>query len=127
MDWTVSGLQHVGIPTKDIDSTIRFYEGLGFKVAHQARGNANARIVFLRLGNLTVETYEKPAAVGTAGAVDHIALDVTDVEKAYEAAKAGGYKILQDGIQFMPLWENGVRFFIIFGPNEEKIEFNQKL
>lgn len=61
------------------------------------------------------------------GAVDHIALNVTDIEEIYEIAKKRKYCILDDGIQFLPFWENGVRFFTIFGPNKEKIEFSQYL
>lgn len=34
---------------------------------------------------------------------------------------------LQDEIHFLPFWDNGVRFFTIKGPNEEKIEFSQFL
>ena len=28
-----TGLQHIGMPTNDIERTIRFYEALGFEVA----------------------------------------------------------------------------------------------
>lgn len=31
----LNGIQHVGIPTNDIEKTIRFYETLGFEVAFQ--------------------------------------------------------------------------------------------
>ena len=31
------------------------------------------------------------------------------------------------GIEELPFWENGVKFFMIKGPNEERIEFCQKL
>ena len=34
---------------------------------------------------------------------------------------------MQDEIHFLPFWDNGVRFFTIKGPNEEKIEFSQFL
>ena len=30
VQWT-TGIQHIGIPTSDIETTIRFYEGLGFQ------------------------------------------------------------------------------------------------
>ena len=32
--WT-TGIQHIGIPTSDIETTIRFYEGLGFQTTAQ--------------------------------------------------------------------------------------------
>ena len=31
----ITGLQHIGMPVKNIDNTIRFYEGLGFSVIHR--------------------------------------------------------------------------------------------
>lgn len=35
--------------------------------------------------------------------------------------------MLDAEIQFLPFWENGVRFFTIVGSNKEKIEFSQYL
>ena len=29
----ITGIQHIGIPTNDIDKTITFYQGLGFEIA----------------------------------------------------------------------------------------------
>ena len=37
------------------------------------------------------------------------------------------YIVITDGIEELPFWENGVKFFMIKGPNEERIEFCQKL
>lgn len=30
---TINGLQHIGLPTNDLEKTVAFYEGLGFSVA----------------------------------------------------------------------------------------------
>jgi hypothetical protein len=81
----------------------------------------------MSLKNLTVELYEDGKAAMKNGAVDHVALDVTDIEKAFELVKAGGYELLDREIQSLPFWERGVRFFTIVGPNHEKIEFSQRL
>ena len=127
MENIASGVQHIGIPTNDIEATTRFYEGLGFKMALSTKGKSNEKVIFFRLGNLTIETYESENAVGKTGAIDHIALDVANIEKAFESAKTSGYKTLENGIQFLPFWDNGVRYFTILGPNGEKIEFNQMI
>ena len=37
------------------------------------------------------------------------------------------YTVITEGIEKLPFWENGVKFFMIKGPNEERIEFCQKL
>ena len=52
VQWT-TGIQHIGIPTSDIETTIRFYEGLGFQTMHTNQVPANqAKVAFLQLGNL---------------------------------------------------------------------------
>lgn len=77
--------------------------------------------------NLCIETYQTGKAALKAGAVDHIAIDVTDIEEAYQAARELGCPFFEEGISFLPFWERGIRYFILLGPNQEKIEFCQKL
>lgn len=61
-----------------------------------------------------------------SGAIDHIALNVTDIDAVFSKIKELGYEMLDDNIRFLPFWEYGVRFFTIIGPNKEKIEFCEK-
>lgn len=123
-----AGIQHIGIPTNDIEKTVAFYNGLGFETALRTKNEAAGEpVAFLRLKNLTIETYETRAAKNRAGAIDHIALNVADIDRAFQAAKAEGYSLLDKEVQFLPFWEHGVRFFTIEGPNAEKIEFSQML
>ena len=124
----LNGIQHVGIPTNDIDATITFYETLGFTVAFRTVNEAaNEKVAFLKLGNLTIETYENKAAKMETGAIDHIAIDVIDIGQVYESITAAGLNTTKDTVHFLPFWENGVKFFTIEGPNKEKIEFSQYL
>ena len=60
-------------------------------------------------------------------AYQHVALDVEDIESMYQKICNEKYTVITDGIEELPFWENGVKFFMIKGPNEEKIEFCQKL
>lgn len=120
-----TGVQHIGIPTKDIKATKEFYEKLGFAVAFETV-NEGSNVAFLRLENLVIETYEDDAKM-IAGAIDHIAIDVNDVEQVYKEICNMELNTLQGEIHFLPFWENGVRFFTIKGPNEERIEFSQFL
>ena len=87
------GMDHVGIPTADLEKSIAFYES--------------------------------NEATGKPGAIDHLALKARDIEAAFKAVKALGYEMVNDEIEFLPFWENGVRFFTFYGPNREKIEFSQ--
>ena len=123
-----TGVQHVGIPTNNIEETIAFYEKLGFeKVFETVNEAANEKVSFLKHGTLVMETYENRAAVLKAGAIDHVALDVKDIEEVYQYINEQGLNTTKDTIHFLPFWENGVRFFTIEGPNKEKIEFSQYL
>lgn len=120
----LTGIQHIGIPTKNMDATLEFYEKLGFESALTTT-NDGARVVFLKLENLVIETYESDDAIASGGAIDHIAIDVTDVEAVHREICQMGLNNLDDEIHFLPFWENGVRFFKIKGPNGEMLEFSQ--
>ncbi|MCD8251156.1 MAG: VOC family protein [Phocaeicola dorei] len=121
-----TGIQHIGIPANDIEETIRFYEQLGFQVAFLTR-NGDETVAFLRLHNLIIETYENKSAVMQAGVIDHLSLDVKDIDTLFELMKQKGFSLLDEHVNKLPFWENGVRFFTILGPNKEKIEFCEKL
>lgn len=121
-----TGVQHIGIPTNNIEETICFYKQLGFHVALLTR-NGDETVAFLQMHNLVIETYENKSAVMQAGAVDHIALDVKDIDSLFELVKAKNFHLLDDHVNGLPFWEKGVRFFTILGPNKEKIEFCERL
>lgn len=128
MNKYMTGIQHIGIPTRNMDETVEFYQKLGFEIAHQTVNQENgARVVFLKLGNLVIETYEEENVKMEYGSIDHLAIDVTDIEAVYEEICGKGLNNLPDEIHFLPFWENGVRYFKIDGPNKESIEFSQML
>ena len=124
----MNGIQYVGVPTNDMETTVKFYEALGFEVAFQTVNEAaNEKVTFLKLGNLVIEAYENKAAKLESGAIDHVAIDVKNIEKVHEMVTAAGLNTTRDEIHFLPFWENGVKFFTIEGPNKEKVEFSQHL
>jgi catechol 2,3-dioxygenase-like lactoylglutathione lyase family enzyme len=123
-----TGIQHIGVPTNNIEKTIEFYKSLGFEVALTTVNEAaGEQVAFLRLKNLVIETYQNGQAAGKPGAIDHIALNVTDIQTAFDIIRSGEYNMLNETIQFLPFWKNGVKFFTILGPNGEKVEFSQML
>lgn len=128
LEQIVTGIQHIGIPTENIEKTIAFYTSLGFQVSlHTEIKTTHSQVVFLNLKDLTVEAYEEHDLESKSGAINHIALDVSDIEAAFQTIKEGGYSLVDSEIHFLPFWENGIRYFTIEGPNHERIEFNQKL
>mgnify|MGYP000942465278 CR=1 FL=1 len=95
-----NGIQHIGIPTNDIEATIDFYKALGFEIAFRTvNEEADEEVAFLKLNTLVVETYENKAAKMEAGAIDHMAIDVKDIEKVYagDIAAAVGLKDVTTG------------------------------
>ena len=119
----VTGIQHLGIPTGDLNRTIEFYQGLGFELTWQNPGE----VAFLQNGTLVIETYAVDEPAMQNGAIDHVALNVQDIEAAWSDAQACGYETEDKAINFLPFFERGVKFFTIIGPNREKVEFNQYL
>ena len=125
----ITGIQHIGLPTNDLEKTIAFYEKLGFEVIRR-ESIPSDNVAFLKLKNTVVEAYQStgtPQAKGFDGAIDHIALDVDDVEAVWNAVLAAGLTPMESEIQFLPFWEKGFRYFKVLGPNHEPIEFGQIL
>lgn len=123
----VTGIQHIGIPTNDLAETKAFYMGLGFELVYETM-NEDVPVAFLQAGDILIETYENKKAAMARGSIDHLALNVPDIEPAYALAKEKGYRFLEsDEIVYLPFWEKGIRYFLIEGPNKEPIEFLQKL
>lgn len=122
------GVQHIGIPVSDIDKTIEFYESLGFEPALITENKpANERVAFMRLGNLIIEAYGNKSTEKRSGTIDHIALDVKNIDALYESIRNEGHRIVEEKVMSLPFWKNGVKFFTILGPDNEKIEFCEKL
>lgn len=121
-----TGVQHIGIPTNDINKTIEFYHALGFATALRTV-NGTEEVAFLQLHNLIIETYQNHQAAMAYGAIDHIAIDVKNIGELLDVVKAGNFKMLDTQVNGLPFWENGVKFFTIEGPNKEKIEFCERL
>jgi len=123
----VTGVQHLGIPTNNIEETIAFYKAIGFEVVMETVNEAvNEKVAFLQNKNLVIETYESGNAAMKVGAIDHISIDVTDVDAVF-AMIANNFNSLDKEVQSLPFWEKGVKFFTILGPNSEKIEFCERI
>lgn len=139
-DFTI-GVQHIGIPTNDIKKTIEFFQLLGFDIAFRTI-NGPEEVAFLQLHNLVIETYQNHQAKMEYGAIDHIAIDVKNIDALFEEVKAKAieaekvatekqatslFRMLDTQVNGLPFWEKGVKFFTIEGPNKEKIEYCERL
>lgn len=121
-----TGIQHIGVPTDDIEKTRDFYNSLGFETVKECR-NGDALFLFMKMSNLIIEIYLSDGVSKLSGAIDHIAIDVTDIEGCFSLMKKMNYTFMEEKISDLPFWEKGIRYFIIVGYNGEKIEFSQIL
>lgn len=122
-----NGLQHVGIPTKKFSESGDFYQSLGFKLVN-TEDNQGSRVGFYQLGSLMLESWESPQeAPGKVGAINHIALDTNDINRAFTEVQKLNVQFVENGIQSLPYWENGIKYFNFYGPNKEIFEVCQKL
>ena len=122
-----NGLQHVGIPTKKFDESRDFYQSLGFKLVN-TEDNQGSRVGFYQLGSLMLESWESPQeAPEKVGAINHIALDTNDINRAFAEVKKLNVQFVENGIQSLPYWENGIKYINFYGPNKEIFEVCQRL
>lgn len=131
----LNGLQHIGIPVTELERSIQFYTGLGFEVNHRKdifRNGLNIKVAFMKLSSLVLELYESEGneldeiKQRKNGHIDHIALDVKNIDEVFQSLIEGKYKLLDSEVQYIPFFEKGVRFCTIEGPDGEKVEFNEK-
>ncbi len=124
----ITGLGHIGIPVRNIDDTVAFYQMIGFQVALDTVNPQNSqKVIFLKQKDVMLELYQQEETALVAGAINHIALDVNDLDAVYRYVCEKGLNNTKDTIHRLPFWKNGVRYFTIEGPNGEKIEFSQYL
>ena len=77
-----TGVQHIGIPTNDINKTIEFYKSLGFETALRTV-NGTEEVAFLNLHNLVIETYQNNNAKmdkSTPKDDDNFTIDLNNIE-----------------------------------------------
>jgi catechol 2,3-dioxygenase-like lactoylglutathione lyase family enzyme len=128
MEKHITGLDHVGLQTKEINKSVAFYEDLGFKKIYETLYEGTIPVVYLEQKGVVVEILETADVAEIPGPINHITLNTDDVAAAYETAKQKGLTITDDGvIHFLPFWENGFKYFMLEGPSKERIEIGQKL
>jgi len=124
-------IDHVGVMVKDLDTSIRFYtEVVGFTVKSRLT-HTNGVLQLAFLGFTDDDESEIELIQGyndhlpNEGKVHHVAVTVDDIEAEYE-------RIKQLSVPFVPGFDtittlpNGHRYFFIYGPDQEWIEFFQR-
>ncbi len=123
----VTGLQHIGIFLEDMEAGIAFYEKLGFELVNRRDPRYKPDLAFLKLGTICIELVAVGNNSANPGPIDHITIDVTDIEAAYNIIKDMGLKMDPSITTLDDVLGGGVRYFFVEGVVGERIEFNQML
>jgi len=124
-------VDHVGVVVKDLNTTIRFYtEVVGLKLKSRfTHTNGVLELAFLGFGDSDETEVELIQGYNdnlpNEGKVHHFAVTVDDIEAEYERIKKLNVPFVPpfDVITTLP---NGHRYFFIYGPDNEWIEFFQR-
>jgi len=130
------GIQHVGIPVSNLSASVQFYNKLGFESVMEGQFDHNHEIGNVRMMKRTDAVIElfmlpkgqlKEIRKRKDGHIDHLAFDVSDVDKAFLDLKNAGFLISEKLPVSLTFWDKGCRYFTVVGPDQEKLEFNQIL
>lgn len=124
-------IDHVGIVVKDLDASIRFYtEVVGLEVKSRfTHTNGVLQLAFLGFGGSGETEVELIQGYNdnlpTEGKVHHVAFTVDDIEAEYERVKRLGVSFIP-GFDTITALPNGHRYFFVYGPENEWVEFFQR-
>lgn len=129
----LTGLAHIALYTKDMETSLKFYETLGGIVADQADvkkaiGTNHIKIVqmpgfFLEI----IEPHDGSPVTAEGGLFPHIAIEVDDVDAAVADLKAAGINTFRTPEpNSMPIF-GGIRNIFFYGPDGELLELLQHL
>ena len=131
----ITGLHHIGIYTVDIDRSQHFYNDL-LKFTTTWAGDLPLppgifKVAMLRMGSCVVELVQPPDSSRVAsnhGPVQHIALEVSDLEEVVSELKGKNAVFETGNITTMPdFCLHGVRNIFITGPSGERIELVENI
>jgi len=123
--YSLNGLGHIGIFISDIDTSVSFYQKLGFEVAAQYQRPNGVVLTFMKAGSCILELIRPidPTLLGrSAGVVDHVCMAVTNIEAYTEALKAQGIIDADAVVGSMPDVMDGSKNIFFRGPDGERLE-----
>ncbi|ONI37660.1 hypothetical protein AN639_12130 [Candidatus Epulonipiscium fishelsonii] len=117
-------IDHINVTVPNLEKAIEFYTNvLGYKVTHKFKGN-DMEFIFVSDGNVTYEIIQGDVSQAK---FDHIAYVSEDIKADYNYYKNLDSNLLQGEVNYLDfLFEAGMYYFFIQGPNGESIEFCQK-
>lgn len=120
-------VEHIGLVVRDARRSEEFYRRvLGCAKIDQYQ-DQRVKLVFLQAGGQTIELVQyldSQTQPRPAGAIDHIAFRVDDIETAAAAVKAAGADLIFDTPK--TTMNGAKKIFFFAGPDGERLEFVQE-
>ncbi|GAP02794.1 lactoylglutathione lyase-like protein [Fructobacillus pseudoficulneus] len=114
-------IQHVGVPTPDLDRAEKFWTSIGFEKTGDFQEGGPVK--FFKYGHLVIETWLSDEGTGKPGSINHISMNTSDADAAFVAAKEQGLDLIDSEVQHLPFWDNGIKFFNVRTPDGVTLEF----
>lgn len=129
---SILGLAHIGVMVSDVEASKKFYQDiLSLEVLHENTIDHETGIIkvcFMKKNDLVLELIQMPEFDKNRkdGTVDHIAFKVKDIQVAKDALTSKGIVFLQEEIVYCEkLFENGAKWILFRGPDNESLELNE--
>lgn len=129
----MQGLAHVGLFITDMERSVNFYtQVLGFTVIWEnvnPSAEGDVQVTFLKNGTCVLEIVRFPHPEQRKdGWFDHIAMNVQDLDAVIEQLKQKQVIFEVGSYTNAPqVFENGSRWVLFRGPDNEHIELNERL
>lgn len=130
----ITGLAHIGVFVQDIEKSKDFYTNvLCFECYFETGIDTDdgvVKVAFIRTGNCVIELVEQPTHEKRSadGVIAHIALDVKDIDIVQACLEKDGLEFETDKpVHLATIFDNGVKYINLKGPDGEVIELNETL
>lgn len=122
MEYMYKGLSHIGIMTDDPKGCAQFYiDKLNFRHFHYVN-RGTVEIYMVENGNLILEFVGRKTT-DQAGVIDHICIEVVDIDKTVEDLKAKGVKFESEKANVMEgFYPFPCKNIFFRGPANERVE-----
>ena len=130
---SIIGLAHVALYTKDMETSLKFYEMLGGKVTDQAdvkKPTGTNHIKLVQMPGFVleiIEPHDGSPVTAEGGLFPHIALEVDNVDAAVAELKAAGIDTFRTAEPNTATFFGGIRNIFFYGPDGELLELLQHL
>lgn len=128
-----TGLAHIALFTRDLNTSVKFYETLGGTVCGHADVEKPAgtnHITLIELPGFVleiIEPHDGSPVTAEGGLFPHVAIEVDDIEAAIADLRAAGVTSFRaEAPMSLPIF-GGIKNIFFYGPDGELLELLQKM